>query len=56
MEKAVNGRAESCRISLEAGEGFRFEYATPEDFRPRAMPEICTLCETVRCGGDFHIA
>lgn len=51
--KVVNGSAESCRIGLEAGDSFRFEYATPEGFCPRAMAEIYTWCEVVRCCGDF---
>lgn len=49
----VRGEAKNCRIGLEAGDVFRFEYACPANFCPRAMAEIYTWCEVVRCGGDF---
>ncbi len=49
----TNGAARSCRIGLETGDRFVFEYATPEGFCPRAMTEIYTWCEVIRCGGDF---
>ena len=51
--KITQGQAENCRIGLEAGDIFRFEYACPADFCPRAMAEIYTWCEVIRCGGDF---
>ena len=49
----VEGEARSCRLGLEAGDVFRFEYGCPEGFCPRAMMEIFTWCEVIRCGGDF---
>lgn len=47
------GEAKNCRIGIEAGDVFSFQYACPADFCPRAMMEIFTWCEVVRCGGDF---
>lgn len=49
----LSGEAHSCRLGMEAGDAFRFEYGCPEGFCPRAMIEIFTWCEVVRCGGDF---
>ena len=49
----LRGEPKNCRIGLEKGDVFRFEYACPADFCPRAMAEIHTWCEVVRCGGDF---
>ncbi len=47
------GEAKDCRIGMEKGDVFRFEYACPAQFCPRAMTEIYTWCEVIRCGGDF---
>ncbi len=49
----AEGKAEKCRIGLETGDCFIFEYATPADFCPRAMADLHTWCEVIRCGGDF---
>ena len=49
----VHGEAENCRIGMEEGDIFRFQYGCPADFCPRAMIEIFTWCEVIRCGGDF---
>ncbi len=49
----VEGAARKCRISLETGDHFSFEYATPACFCPRAMADLHTWCEGIRCGGDF---
>ena len=49
----LEGRAEDCRLGLETGDVFRFEYGCPGGFCPRAMAEIFTWCEVIRCGGDF---
>lgn len=47
------GDAKHCRIGIEKGDRFVFQYATPANFCPRAMAEIFTWCEVIRCGGDF---
>ena len=49
----TDGFAEDCRLGLEKGDKFTFEYGCPADFCPRAMAEIFTWCEVIRCGGDF---
>ena len=50
---ALEGKAENCRLGIEAGDTFVFSYACPGGMCPRAMMEIFTWCEVVRCGGDF---
>ena len=49
----TRGDARSCRLGLETGDRFVFQYGCPADFCPRAMAEIHTWCEVIRCGGDF---
>ena len=49
----TQGEARNCRIGMEKGDRFTFRYACPADFCPRAMMEIFTWCEVVRCGGNF---
>ena len=49
----LEGSARDCRLGLEAGDRFAFEYGCPADFCPRAMIEVFTWCEVIRCGGDF---
>ena len=49
----VDGYAKNCRLGLETGDTFCFEYETPQGFCPRALSEIFTWCEVIRCGGDF---
>ena len=49
----AEGEAKNCRLGLEKGDRFVFRYECPADFCPRAMIEIFTWCEVIRCGGDF---
>ena len=49
----INGQASTCRLGLETGDTFTFEYETPANFCPRAATELFTWCEVIRCGGDF---
>lgn len=51
--ETIEGKAEQCRLGIETGDEFRFEYGCPENFCPRAMIEVYTWCEVIRCGGDF---
>ena len=51
--EVVDGISKNCRLGLEQGDKFYFEYETPKNFCPRALIEIFTWCEVVRCGGDF---
>ena len=49
----LHGRACDCRIGLEAGDSFTFRYALPEGLCPKSVPQLHTLCEIIRYGGDF---
>ena len=51
--EVIDGTARNCRLGLEKGDKFFFEYETPMGFCPKALIEIFTLCEVIRCGGDF---
>lgn len=51
--EVIDGEAKNCRLGLEKGDVFHFEYETPQGFCPRAIAEIFTWCEVIRCGGDF---
>jgi hypothetical protein len=49
----TDGKAGHCRLGLETGDKFVFQYECPGGFCPRAMIELFTWCEVIRCGGDF---
>ena len=49
----INGEARQCRIGLETGDEFTFRYALPAGICPKIVPQLYTLCEIIRCGGDF---
>ncbi|MBQ8556505.1 MAG: TIGR04076 family protein [Clostridia bacterium] len=49
----VKGEHQHCRLGFEAGDEFTCCYAVPTGFCPKAMPVLHTLCEIIRCGGDF---
>ena len=51
--EVVDGNAKNCRLGLETGDTFCFEYETPQSFCPPALSEILTWCEVSRCGGYF---
>lgn len=48
-----SGKAEHCRLGFETGDTFCCEYEVPAGFCPKTMPVLYTLCEIIRCGGDF---
>ena len=50
---AIKGRAQDCRLGIEAGDQFVFCYECPGGLCPRVMAEVYTWCEVIRCGGDF---
>lgn len=50
---AKEGEARNCRLGIQKGDKFVFQYGCPTDFCPRAMLEVFTWCEIIRCGGDF---
>ena len=49
----LQGEAAQCRIGLETGDAFTFRYALPAGICPKSVPPLHTLCEIIRCGGDF---
>ncbi len=51
--RVTEGEARNCRLGIEQGDTFVFQYGCPADFCPRAMIELFTWCEVIRCGGDF---
>jgi len=51
--EVTDGTAKSCRLGIEKGDRFVFQYGCPKDFCPRTMIELFTWCEVIRCGGDF---
>ena len=51
----AHGKAGHCRLGLEAGDKFTFQYGTPAGFCPKTMSLLYTWCEVIRCGGDFAL-
>lgn len=51
----IKGDARHCRLGLEAGDVFICGYECPAGFCPKTMPVLYTLCEIVRCGGDYRL-
>jgi len=49
----IEGEARHCRLGLEIGDKFVFQYECPANFCARAMIELFTWCEIIRCGSDF---
>jgi len=49
----TSGDSINCRLGLEKGDRFTFQYECPTNFCPRTMIELYTWCEVIRCGGDF---
>jgi len=49
----IEGNAANCRLGFEKGDKFVFTYECPQGMCPRAMMELYTWCEVIRCGGDF---
>ena len=51
----TRGKAGHCRLGLQEGDKFRFEYGTPAGFCPKTTGTVYTWCEVIRCGGDFTL-
>jgi len=49
----TDGKAGHCRLGLEKGDKFVFQYECPAGMCPKTMTQVYTWCEVVRCGGDF---
>ena len=43
-----------CRMGFETGDSFKCKYECPTGFCPKTMPVLHTLCEVIRCGGDYR--
>jgi len=50
---ATDGKAGHCRLGLEKGDKFVFQYGCPADMCPRVMTRLYNYCEVIRYGGDF---
>ena len=50
---AIEGKARHCRLGLEEGDKFVFQYECPAGICPRVMIELFTWCEIIRNGGDW---
>ena len=50
---AIEGKARHCRLGLEEGDKFVFQYECPAGICPRVMTELFTWCEIIRNGGDW---
>lgn len=48
-------KAKPCRLGFEAGDRFTCTYECPTGFCPKTMPVLYTLCEIIRCGGDYKL-
>lgn len=53
--EVIRGEAEHCRLGLEKGDHFHFEYGCPEGFCLKTAALLYAYCETARCGGDFRL-
>ena len=51
----TQGEARHCRLGLEKGDKFECSYECPTGFCSKSMAQLYTLCEVIRCGGDFRL-
>lgn len=51
----IKGESQRCRLGLETGDIFTCGYECPGGFCPKTIPVLYTLCEIVRCGGNFRL-
>ena len=51
----TQGEAKQCRLGFESGDEFTCQYEVPTGFCPKTMPTLHTLCEIIRCGGNFKL-
>lgn len=49
----TSGKAEHCRLGFETGDTFQCKYEVPTGFCPKTMSVLYTLCEIIRCGGNY---
>ena len=49
------GNADQCRLGFEKNDIFSCQYEVPNGFCPKTMATLYTLCEIVRCGGNYRL-
>lgn len=49
------GQSKDCRMGFEEGDTFSCQYECPAGFCPKTIPVLYTLCEIVRCGGNYRL-
>ena len=49
------GEVKHCRLGFETGDVFTCQYEVPSGFCPKTMATLHTLCEIVRCGGNYRL-
>ena len=50
---ATDGKAGHCRLGLEKGDQFVFQYGCPASMCPRVMTQLYIWREVITYGGDF---
>ena len=50
---ATNGKAGHCRLGIEKGDKFVFQYACPAGICPKVMKQVYTWCFGEEVSGDF---
>ena len=50
-----NDDYKKCRLGFETGDVLKCKYEVPCDFCPKTSPILYTLCEVIRCGGNFKL-
>lgn len=53
--KVLNNNYKKSRLGLETGDEFRCGYDAPCGFCSKTMPILYSLCEIVRCGGNYNL-
>lgn len=51
----IDGKAGHCRLGIEKGDQFIFQYGCAEGICPKLMQILFTWCEVIRCGGNFTL-
>lgn len=53
--RVSNDNYKKCRLSLETGDEFKCSYGAPYGFCSKTMLILYSLCEIVRCGGNYNL-
>lgn len=49
----MDGISKNCRLGFEKGDKFNCQYEVPAGYCPKTTHILYTLCEIIRCGGNF---